>query len=261
MDAPAVEMEVIERDDVLCLRRYPGRQKRLVVVFGGAKLPRDGSLRNEFLHTVSHNGKNPVLNVQDMKCTWYSGAGLVDRITAGIKAEAERVEAEEIVTLGNSMGGFGAILFARELPVARALALSPQISMHPEVIDETRFDEYLADFGPQQAARSVAEIIPEVPTEVTVVFGTGSKYDNAQAALLAPSPNLRLSHVARSGHNTAEWLKKHDLLAPLVRSVIYGYPRKLDTVLGQIEERLGGPGWHQVPGETPADEGAHHDAV
>lgn len=260
MTPPVIEMETILRDDQLCLRRLPGRQKRLVVIFGGAKLPRNGALRSEFLHTVSHNGTNPILNVQDMKCTWYSAPGLVTRITAAIKAEADRVGAKEIITLGNSMGGFGAILFTREMPVARALALSPQVSMHSDLITETRFDEYQPDFGPEQAVRSVNDIIPLTKTEVTVIFGRGSKYDNAQAALLNPAPNLRLSHDARSGHDTAKWLKKQNLLVPLVRSVIYGHPRKLDGVLAKIKQQ-DAPGRQKTTGAIPAHEGANHDAV
>lgn len=244
--------ETLIADDSLHIRFMPGRQKRLVVVFGGAKIRKDGTPRNEFIGTTSQNGRNPVLYVQDLNITWYSHPGIVERIAAVTKQVAAEIGAEEIVALGNSMGGFGAILLARDVPVARSLAFVPQISMDPDVIDEPRFDEFRPAFGPVQAERNVGDVIPGADTQFTVIFGRGSDYDNAQAALLTPAPNLRLSHVCRSGHNTAEWIKKHGLLAPLIGSFINGFQKKFTRVLNDVEERLGKPGWHKLPDSTAA---------
>ena len=39
------------------------------------------------------------------------------------------------MTLGHSMGGFAALAMPRFTPVKVALGLSPQVSVHPEVVD------------------------------------------------------------------------------------------------------------------------------
>lgn len=247
------EFETLLADDSLHVRLLPGQHKRLVVVFGGAKIRKDGTPRNEFIGTTHQKGRNPILYVQDLKITWYSHPGITERIAAITKQVAAHIEAEEVIALGNSMGGFGAILLARDVPVARSLAFVPQLSMDPDVIEETRFDEFRPNFGPEQAERNVADVIGRVPdTQFTVIFGKGSKYDNEQAKLVSPAPNLRFSHVCRSGHNTAEWIKKHGLLQPLIGSFVNGYDKKFAKTLSEVEHRLGGTDWHKVPEEDAA---------
>ncbi len=235
--------EVIYCDTELCLRRVPGQGKRLVVVFGGANVPKNKRLPFEFLKVASHNGRNHLLGVQDMMCTWFTRPGLITRIVAAIEAEATRVEAEEVIAIGNSMGGFAALIFPAFTPIARSLAINPQVSMDPSVIEETRFDEYRDAFGPDYPVSNAADLIGTVDTQFTVLFGASNEADTVHADLLRPSDNLLLSNKALTGHGLAKIIRQFNMMDPLVRSVMYDHPRRLVSVVNKIESRLGQNGW------------------
>lgn len=95
--------------------------------------------RIEFAGTAAGHGGLVV--VTDLQRSWGNNiaagrlADIVDPLVGG----------RRVITLGNSMGGFLAVLFAGELSADVALAFAPQFSVDPRLMpDEHRWDEYTA---------------------------------------------------------------------------------------------------------------------
>ncbi|WP_134682194.1 hypothetical protein [Paracoccus ravus] len=91
----------------------------------------------EFAGSASRHGV--LVSVIDRKRSWGNGLdlpGIVARITA-------LAAGRPILTLGNSMGGFLAILFSTPLNAERCVAIAAQYSVSPAVLpDERRWRSY-----------------------------------------------------------------------------------------------------------------------
>lgn len=71
------------------------------------------------------------LHIQSRENDWF-----INDETAALEAALSRfVERyDEVAAMGFSMGGYGALRFARALRIDRLLAISPQVSIDPEVV-------------------------------------------------------------------------------------------------------------------------------
>ncbi len=76
-----------------------------------------------------------------------------------INSETEAIESalsaacngyETVATIGFSMGGYGALRFAKSAGATRVIAVSPQISIHPDIVPwDKRYHKDAADFDPR----------------------------------------------------------------------------------------------------------------
>lgn len=200
-------------DEDLRIRWLAGSGSDLVLAFSGVQHQIGRTGLAEFVGTAHAGGSRDVLFISDMKRSWFSAPGLVDRIAATVTDHMARHGLTRLYTVGNSMGGYGAVLFASRLPVRVACAFAPQVSMHPEVIDEPRWQDFRPFIGPG-VARSLNGSIQAAQGQVVMIFGEFG--DHAQRALLEPAPNLHLNIVARCGHDAVKRLKQAGVLSDLV---------------------------------------------
>jgi hypothetical protein len=120
-----------------------GTEKRLVVSFTGVGKPHTREQTEEFVGTSRMGGRNHVLFVADTLRSWYNAPGIYEEILDLVESYRRTHKIEEVVTFGNSMGGYGAIIFAGALQAKSCLSFSAQYSADPKVVpEEERWMEY-----------------------------------------------------------------------------------------------------------------------
>ncbi|MFN3890549.1 MAG: hypothetical protein ACK4MV_09135 [Beijerinckiaceae bacterium] len=127
-----------------------------------------------------------------------------------------------ICSLGNSMGGFLAILATRFFPISSAVAIVPQYSVSRDVIPgETRWRKYV-DAVRDWRFPSLAGSFNNT-TQYYIVAAKGGS-DDAHLALMPDKKNVQKIYFEREDcvHNVAEVLKSDGLLYPLISDCFAG---------------------------------------
>ncbi len=120
-----------------------GQAGSLVIAFSSighdpARMPEP-----EFLRSATHGGR-AALFIRDQSRSWANAPEFASMLQQALAAAGERAPVTRIVTLGLSMGGFCALAAAAILPVDAVLAISPQFSVDPAVIDDPRWRDWTA---------------------------------------------------------------------------------------------------------------------
>lgn len=97
----------------------------------------------EFLRSATHGGR-AALFVRDQSRSWANAPGFAPMLRQALAEAQARAPVTRIVTLGLSMGGFCALAAASILPVDAVLAIGPQFSVVPELIDDSRWRDWTA---------------------------------------------------------------------------------------------------------------------
>jgi len=222
-------------DEELVIRWLPGNGDQLVLAFTGVEHGFGGLPMDEFLGSASNHARNHVLFISDMQKSWYSKKGISVRIRNFVLQFIAEKQINATTAIGNSMGGYGAIMMAGLLDLKAVAAFSPQISMHPHVIDEKRWAKFRPSFG-RELLLSVAPIVSFAKTHFFVFFGAESTRDVGQNLLLKPAKNLTVRVLKDCNHNAAQVLKRKNILAPLLRRIIDDDTTGIDDLLaGQIQ--------------------------
>lgn len=232
--APAVE--TVFRDEGLLLRWLPGRARRLVVVFTGRKAGFGGQPLDEFAGSAAGGGENNVLFVTDRRASWYAAPGLWRQIVKLIRFLRRSESIAEIVTLGNSMGGYGALLLPRDLRVARAIAFSPQLTLDRDLVDDARWPDVAARFGPLPAG-DLGATFAATRTQYYVTAGGACREDVAQLSRLPEMARVRRWVLPGGRHNLAADLKAADLLSPVIEALLRGRPARVDALYARYAGR------------------------
>lgn len=219
----AKEVEDILEDETLRLRWLAGSGPRMVVSFTSIQHRHDdGRPRDDFLGAASMGGQNKVLFVSDLRWSWYSRAGLMEKIVDYVTRIRDMEEVTEVVTIGNSMGGYGAMILPRFVPVTRVAAFVPQVSMHPDLVQEDRWLGVMKNHGTYPVKTAGDVVTAQGGTEFYVTFGRKQKKDQAQAALLPEAANLTVNMLPRCGHDAAEKMKAAGVLNKAVAAKLTG---------------------------------------
>ena len=195
--------------------------RRLVVSFAGVGFGHAYEQKAEFGRTLGEGASpaNDVCYVMDKQRSWYN-------LTAPrIHDWLERYSAgREVCTLGNSMGGFGALLFGRRLPGCRAaIAFAPQFSVRPSIVPGEKrwrtFIDRIADWA-------VDTCVPPAANGAAsfLFFGADDRSDWRHADLFraALDGNAAIFTIARCRHDVAAFLREKGVLTPLVDAIVNG---------------------------------------
>ena len=213
MDDTPINIETIEDSDLLRAWQYRGRSRRLVLCFSGLGKDQSQPPGYEFASISTGGGEDNVLYFADPNRSWLNQPGLVEQIVAVTDVKKARWQIDEVVTMGHSMGGFAACVIPHFTAVDVALALSPQVSIHPEVVpDDPRWMTHrdsidnidISDVGSYLTER----------THYVVVYGRHGR--EAPQRDRFPNPdNLHLYVMPQTNHNTAARLKALGLMSDL----------------------------------------------
>ncbi len=204
------------------------RSRRLVVTFDNMK-SRDAPTPRipwgfEFLEQkgVSHLGV--MMNARNDWFRHHQLWGLFNRFQRKGFFEAF----DDVLFYGSSMGGYGALTFARAAPGARVLAFVPQTSLRVEdVPGETRWRDAMArgDWD-NPAYRDGADGIAQA-RQVQVFFDPYDVQDRAQVMRLT-GPQVELFPVPFTGHKTPRILRHMGLLNKTVTAALEGRLNRAD---------------------------------
>ena len=202
------------------IQRIPSDQ--LVVAFGGVRHGY-GGIKGEFRQSLGKLGSAAVF-VRDDGCRWYQyGPEELQPIFDQIQAVKAELGARRLVCLGNSMGGFGALLFGQRLGADAILSFVPQTAIDPEVTTALGDDRWAA-YQENIPAYPHGDLLKEPPAAGRVVMCWGAKdpLDSAHAERIADAWKVEPVVIRSVGHDAAFELREKGRLLPLLESVIGG---------------------------------------
>lgn len=142
-------------------------------------------------------------------------------LEAVCKVIRDRHHDKRIITLGNSMGGFLAILASQYIGAERCISFSPQYSVSPKVVPfEKRWKKYsdkIDTFKFESLSHAFCD-----ETEYFIFFGN-RKSELRHMNLFPDRRNVRKILAGRD-HNLARELKQSGLLYPLISECFMDTP-------------------------------------
>ncbi|MCK0094484.1 hypothetical protein MWU60_02780 [Yoonia sp. F2084L] len=206
-----------------------GEDPRLVVSFTGIGKPETRAQDEEFVGYGTQGGRNHVLFVADTLRSWYNDPGIFDEIVAVVERYRAAHGIAETVTFGNSMGGHGAVLFAKALGATCCFSISAQYSADPAVVpEETRWQEYrdkIASFTTPPLADAIT------PECLYFILHGGGDLERPHWSRFPKGPNIHHYLVAKAGHAVGRRLKSGKLMGVATRYAIAGRPRAFREAL------------------------------
>jgi hypothetical protein len=223
-------------------RVYPGHP--LVVSFGcldWRQLPRfEFYGRTKKLEARFGLRFNRIL-VRDVANAWYHrgvpGLGAhVDAVAATLRSLVRSVRPSEVVAIGQSMGGYAAVMFGMLLGVRKIVALGTLSHLDPAAAALNGDRRFLPVMDGLQAdpPRSGYYDLPQLGEvlgyagEIHLVFGTHPGHDDGvscnldaiHAFRLARLPNVTLHPYPEADHGIAHWLVENRRMDDVVAAML-----------------------------------------
>ncbi|MEO0862623.1 MAG: hypothetical protein AAFY65_18655 [Pseudomonadota bacterium] len=227
-------IETVFRDEEMTLRWLPGSSKRMVVVFTGMYHAFGGEGPDEFAASASIKGANNVLFVSDRRSTWFAAPGLWRRMVKMIRYIRRSEGMQEVISLGNSMGGYGAMLLPKDLRVTRAIAFAPQVTMDRSLLQDDRWPDVQKRWG-VLPVRNVGETFAQTRTQYHVVVGGGCAEDVAHLDLLPAHKRLHTYVLPGGRHNLARGLKEAGVLGDVIEAILKGRRARVERLFGAYQ--------------------------
>ena len=162
--------------------------------------------REEFF---SQHALGMVVWVTDKRRSWGNNLK-VEAISSAIQ---NLIAKREVFFVGNSMGGFLAILFSSILNAKRVMAFVPQFSVSPNIVPcERRWINYRSEIK-----KFVYEDLSQsfnANTEYALLMGSGA-YEEVhyqKFSKFSNRPNVHMLKFTDVGHNVADYLKELNVL-------------------------------------------------
>ncbi len=183
----------------------------------------------EFIGTASGGGVNHVLFVSDTSRSWMNGPGLAEMLSELVEGTRVNHGITEIVALGNSMGGFAALVLANMVPVDTVIAFAPQFSMHPDLVPEEKRWSIFSSNITCWPIPDVGNLDQEV-SDYYIFHGSNPL--ESRHWLRFPW-NRRLNHFIFDGlgHDVAARIQKRRLLPLIFNGAVAGRPRAVRLAL------------------------------
>ena len=209
---------IYSADDVE-ITYIPGQTDNAVVVFTGIGLGLGGLQIPEFRRTLSGTTHHTYFVIEQARY-WYNST--FERIVSALNVSLEQVGIHRVVTLGNSMGGFGAIVFAKRLQhCVRAIAFAPQSAMDPAIVPwDGRFRDLTVSVQRWNGLDATLELTPSI--EYFLFFGTRTPEDTRHVERFSAACSLMMSVylIDDAGHGVAIELAHKGVLKGLTNALI-----------------------------------------
>lgn len=167
---------------------------------------------------------------RDRSQSWYQ-LGLPDigkdvfEIAEYLKSKISELKSKDVVLVGNSMGGFAALLFCSMLQRGRVIAFSPQTFISKEKRRYFGDFRWAAQIDKMHQSASTSHIYdlskwievnsPEIKADIHV--STSDALDVTHANQLINFKNVRLNYYPNGGHKLVTKLHEDGLLPMIFR--------------------------------------------
>ncbi len=206
-----------------------GTGTRLVVSLAGVGRNRGQVPPMEFIGTSRGGGVNHVLFVSDTSRSWMNGPGLAEMHSKLVEDTRVSHGITEIVALGNSMGGFVALVLANMVHIDTVIAFAPQFSMHPDLVPE---EKRWSIFSSNITCWTIPDVgtLDQEASEYYIFHGSNPL--ESRHWLRFPW-NRRLNHFIFDGlgHDVAARIQKRRLLPSIFDAAVAGRPRAVRLAL------------------------------
>ena len=187
--------------------------------------------RPEFLKASSFGS---LVFVIDKNRSWGNNLDL-DAITRVIRQASDD---KPIHCLGNSMGGFLAILFSKPLGAERVIAFTPQWSIDPQIVPgEKNWETYRNNIA-RIRYRDLRDSF-DPACSYLAVFGNDTG-ERVHCQFFEHREEVELFRIRKTGHEVAKYLKDKGVLYDLMSGWFDG--NDAGTILRQKRIAFDGPG-------------------
>ncbi len=168
--------------------------------------------------------------IRDLRQAWYHRGlpGVSTNITE-TKNHLESIindnDAKSVIMVGNSMGGFAALLFSSMIPKSKAIAFSPQTFVNPRkrLMHKDRrwgkqiFKLYLTGWC-KEKIWDLKSITPVDGWSATVIASKTDKLDLLHAENVREVKGVDIQVFDYGGHNLVKSLRDNGLLEEILRN-------------------------------------------
>lgn len=215
---------VLQRLAAACpwdLQLVPGGAGDLVISFASIGHDPTRPPSPEFVGASTAGGR-PALFVADHSRSWANAPGFAEMLLAALDQVKSRQPIRRTLLIGQSMGAFAALVAASVIPADAVLAIGPQFSVCPGIMDEPRWSDWT---GRIAHFRHPTAPLPDGP-RITLMHAMA---DDLPQALAFPQ-RKGLDHILFPGltHSAlAPHLKARGCLPGLVEAALAGDRRRL----------------------------------
>jgi pimeloyl-ACP methyl ester carboxylesterase len=174
--------------------------------------------------------------VRDLEQAWYhnglKGVGNdIDAIATYLQAQITQHKVRRVIMIGNSAGGYAALLFGLLVEVDEVHAFSPQTFINwpqrlwhldfrwrqqiRKLYQSSHLDERYLDLKPLFQSRPSK-------TKFHIYFCERDRLDNLHASRMDGCSNLELHKYQEGGHRLVKWLKDRGDLERLIAQALQG---------------------------------------
>ena len=166
--------------------------------------------------TLSDDTENNYLFVRDPYNTWY--LNIVEPILYTIKQIISILNDPEVICLGQSAGGYAAILFGSLLKCSKIVSITPQIVAFTSYLTDYRKEMYKKYELYNFAYRDLSTLQPFTP-QITIITSTNINDLQQLRRLNLKDPQITLKIINTPDHNLIPAIGK-DRFIKLVKSYI-----------------------------------------
>ena len=207
----------------------PGSQK-LYLIFGGI-MSGIGMPPFEFYNSAKIIDENKIF-FRDPSQAWYQNGlpGIAEnpyQLAEYIGDKIDQYNVKDVYFIGNSMGGFAAIMFAAIIGRGKVVAFCPQTSIHPSryiKCGDFRWNrQILRTYGKSLFKRHVYDLrslLKQACSNINmnIYVSTLDSRDVNQAQNIANIRNVTIKYYDVAGHNLVRYLRDKKKLEAILRS-------------------------------------------
>jgi hypothetical protein len=229
-------VRLLYNDDQLEITHEPGNSLVAIISFSGIGMGLGGIQIEEFRKSLTGTS-NDIYFIKDKTRHWYNSS--FHKICDLLNEDLSCRGIGHAVTLGNSMGGFGAIIFAGQLRGCRsAISFSAQSAVDPAIVLwEQRYKIYTDTVSHWTGLEATKLLYPDI--NYTLFFGNNDPIDIRHATRMATTeyPNVTIYVFPRAGHNLADYLKQEGVLHQLIETLVReeGHCLNFATLLRNVQ--------------------------
>lgn len=220
-----LKFQMLQDAHPLRIEAAPGSSATLVVSMTSVGTSRNEWPPKEFVKIASRSGLNHVMCITDISRSWMNGPGLLERITEAIETYALDHQITEIIGVGTSMGAYNLLVQGCYTPFKRIIALSPQFSVHPEIVPEEKrwnfFRKKIVEWPHPDISK-----LPEAPCEIVMFHGDTEDEQIHWRRIPKPS-NLHHFIFPDSDHNFPKRLHSAGRLERMIGPASRGQKKRM----------------------------------